>query len=82
MVCVLPRENKQKHVQLIKDRKMFESRIGEMETNCDREMILKFGRIVDLEELEQVTYYVGRPQLVTRLVSKSSCHVKQSWRIH
>lgn len=49
------RDNKKKHVQLIKDRKLFESKITELETKCNEEMKLKFGRIVDLEELEQVT---------------------------
>ena len=49
------RESKRKHVQLIKDRKVFEAKITEMDAKCNEEMILKFGRLVDLEELEQVT---------------------------
>lgn len=53
-MCVY-RDAKKKHVQLLKDRKMFEAKIGEMEGTCEEEMILKFGRIVDLEQLEQVT---------------------------
>ncbi|XP_064651335.1 cilia- and flagella-associated protein 44-like isoform X2 [Lineus longissimus] len=49
------KEAKKKHVQLIKDRKLFEKRIGEMEEQCNQMMLLKFGRIVDLEKLETVT---------------------------
>ncbi|XP_067931339.1 cilia- and flagella-associated protein 44-like [Watersipora subatra] len=49
------KDNKKKHIQLIKDRKLFDGKIGELEAKCDEEMVLKFGRIVDLEELEQVT---------------------------
>ena len=49
------REAKKKHVQLIKDRRVFEHRIGEMEEQCNSMMMQKFGRIVDLEKLETVT---------------------------
>lgn len=42
-------------MQLIKDRKLFEGKITELDSRCNEEMILKFGRLVDLEELEQVT---------------------------
>ncbi|KAF6034679.1 hypothetical protein EB796_007012 [Bugula neritina] len=49
------KDNKKKHVQLIRDRKLFDSKIMELDSKCNQEMILKFGRIVDLEELEQVT---------------------------
>ena len=49
------RDNKKKNIQLVKDRKLFEAKITELESKCNEEMKLKFGRIVDLEELEQVT---------------------------
>ncbi|KAK3588814.1 hypothetical protein CHS0354_028462 [Potamilus streckersoni] len=49
------KESKKTHVQLIKDRKIFEQKIREMETECDEMLISKFGRIVDLEKLETVT---------------------------
>ncbi|XP_021372219.1 cilia- and flagella-associated protein 44-like isoform X2 [Mizuhopecten yessoensis] len=49
------RESKRKHVQLIKDRKVFDSKIGEMESECDKLMVDKFGCIVDLEKLETIT---------------------------
>ena len=42
-------------MQLIKDRRVFESRIGEMEEQTNKMMLQKFGRIVDLEKLETVT---------------------------
>ncbi|XP_060071995.1 cilia- and flagella-associated protein 44-like [Ylistrum balloti] len=49
------RESKRKHVQLIKDRKVFDSKISEMESECDKLMVDKFGCIVDLEKLETIT---------------------------
>ena len=54
-VSFLPREAKKKHVQLIKDRKLFQAKISEMEDSCNKMMMQKFGRVVDLEKLEQVT---------------------------
>ncbi|CAH1796965.1 unnamed protein product [Owenia fusiformis] len=49
------KEAKKKHISLIKDRRLFQSKITEMEEQCDQMMMLKFGRIVDLEKLETVT---------------------------
>lgn len=48
-------ESKKKHVQLIKDRKLFAAKISEMEETCNKMMVQKFGQVVDLEKLEQVT---------------------------
>lgn len=42
-------------MQLIKDRKVFDSKISEMEERTNEMMIAKFGRIVDLEKLETIT---------------------------
>ncbi|XP_060551905.1 LOW QUALITY PROTEIN: cilia- and flagella-associated protein 44-like [Ruditapes philippinarum] len=49
------RESKKKHVQLIKDRKIFEAKMTEMETDCEEMMVSKFGCVVDIEKLETVT---------------------------
>eukprot|EP00105_Crassostrea_gigas_P043284 XP_019927432.1 PREDICTED: cilia- and flagella-associated protein 44-like isoform X1 [Crassostrea gigas] len=49
------KESRRKHVQLIKDRKVFDSKISEMEERTNEMMIAKFGRIVDLEKLETIT---------------------------
>ena len=49
------RENKLQNVQLKKGRKMLGSKIEELNTECDQMMLLKFGRIVNLEKLEMVT---------------------------
>lgn len=42
-------------MQLIKDRRVFEGRITIMEEQCNKMMVQKFGRVVDLEKLETVT---------------------------
>lgn len=55
MSCYIIRESKKKHVQLIKDRKMFEAKITDMEKDCEEMMVSKFGCVIDLEKLETVT---------------------------
>lgn len=55
MIFIFARESRRKHVQLIKDRKVFDSKISEMEERTNEMMIAKFGRIVDLEKLETIT---------------------------
>lgn len=49
------RESRKTHVTLIKDRKIFDAKITEMEDEANEMMIAKFGRIVDLEKLETIT---------------------------
>ena len=49
------REARQNHVQLIKDQKLYEQKIGELEQKCKDMMMMKFGRMIDLEKLEGVT---------------------------
>ncbi|CAH1262544.1 CFAP44 [Branchiostoma lanceolatum] len=48
------KEYRQQHVQLLKDRKEMEAMITELEEKCHTMMMLKFGRIVDLERLESL----------------------------
>lgn len=55
VIFIFARESRRKHVQLIKDRKVFDSKISEMEERTNEMMIAKFGRIVDLEKLETIT---------------------------
>ncbi|KAK3770719.1 hypothetical protein RRG08_037905 [Elysia crispata] len=49
------RESRKKHVQLIKDRRIFEAQISDMEETCSEMMLAKFGCMVDLEKIETVT---------------------------
>ncbi|KAL8598401.1 hypothetical protein ACOMHN_032678 [Nucella lapillus] len=49
------KESRRTHVQLIKDRKRFDAKICQMESKCDAMMVAKFGRTVDMEQLETVT---------------------------
>ena len=72
--CLCCREAKRKHVQLIKDRKVFDAKISEMNETCNTMMIQKFGQIVDLEKLETVTVNRQVEELKERLrVTEIQC---------
>jgi hypothetical protein len=69
-LIIVPRDAKKTHVQLIKDRRVFEQRITDMDDQCNKMMLQKFGRIVDLEKLETVT------------VNRQLEELKEKLRIH
>jgi len=46
---------KRQHVELVKDRRLFDQRITQLNDECDKLMIEKFGCVVDIEKLETVT---------------------------
>ena len=68
------REARKKHIQLNKDRKVFEARISEMEDACNKMMLQKFGRIVDLEKLETVTVNRSIEELKEKLRTLEVTH--------
>ncbi|XP_043929077.1 cilia- and flagella-associated protein 44 [Protopterus annectens] len=43
---------RQQHVQIVRDRKEMETKIQKLEEKCSQLMMMKFGRIVDLESLQ------------------------------
>ncbi|XP_030059762.1 cilia- and flagella-associated protein 44 [Microcaecilia unicolor] len=51
----LYKQARQQHKQLIRDRKDIEARIEALEEKCRQEMMLKFGRLVDLEVLQTLS---------------------------
>ena len=77
------RESKKKHVQLIKDRKTFEAKITEMETECEEMMISKFGCVVDIEKLETVTVNRNIEELKEKLrMTEIQCSEEvQEWNV-
>ena len=61
------REAKKKHIVLVKDRKVFQQHISELEEVAIKMMMQKFGRIVDLEKLETVTVNRALEELKEKL---------------
>ncbi|XP_067037270.1 cilia- and flagella-associated protein 44-like isoform X2 [Acropora muricata] len=68
----LYREHRQTHVQLIRDKKVQEARIGELEERVRNMLMLKFGRLVDLEKLETVTVNRTLEELKEKLRQQES----------
>ena len=54
-MCSLNSDAKRQHVELVKGRRTFDERITKLKDECEKLMIAKFGRIMDLEELETIT---------------------------
>ncbi|XP_028405556.1 cilia- and flagella-associated protein 44-like [Dendronephthya gigantea] len=61
------RDNRQMHVQLKRDKKAREAEISELEEKVKNMQMLKFGRLVDLERLENVTVNRTAEELKERL---------------
>ncbi|XP_068733143.1 cilia- and flagella-associated protein 44-like isoform X1 [Montipora capricornis] len=68
----LYREHRQTHVQLIRDKKVQEARISELEEKVRNMLMLKFGRLVDLEKLETVTVNRTLEELKEKLRQQES----------
>lgn len=70
-------------MSLIKDRKVFELKIVEMDKTCEEMMISKFGLIVDLEKLETVTVNRNIEELKEKLhITEIQCSEEiQEWQV-
>ncbi|XP_070551975.1 cilia- and flagella-associated protein 44-like isoform X2 [Ptychodera flava] len=75
------KEHRQQHVQLIKDRKLMEAKIQELEEKCNEMMMLKFGRIVDLEKLETVGVNRNIEELKEKLRINEYAHAEELRKI-
>ncbi|CAB1323036.1 unnamed protein product [Coregonus sp. 'balchen'] len=51
----LYRQARQQHVQLIHDRNDMEAKIQSLEARCEQLMLMKFGKVVDLEALQTLS---------------------------
>ncbi|XP_034144335.1 cilia- and flagella-associated protein 44 isoform X2 [Esox lucius] len=51
----LYKQARQRHVQLIHDRKDMEAKIQSLEARCKQLMLMKFGKLVDLEALQTLS---------------------------
>ncbi|XP_066555153.1 cilia- and flagella-associated protein 44 [Amia ocellicauda] len=56
----LYRQARQQHVQLLHNHRDMEAKIQELEARCEKVMLMKFGRLLDLEALQMQTLSVSR----------------------
>uniref|UniRef100_A0A1I8JLC0 Cilia- and flagella-associated protein 44 n=1 Tax=Macrostomum lignano TaxID=282301 RepID=A0A1I8JLC0_9PLAT len=48
------KDAKRKNIQLNKDRRLYQAHIDDMMVKCDKMMVDKFGKVEDMEKLEQI----------------------------
>ncbi|XP_078512752.1 cilia- and flagella-associated protein 44 isoform X2 [Lissotriton helveticus] len=59
----LYKDARQRHKQLFRDRREMETKIRVLEDKCRHEMIMKFGRIVNLESLQTLSVNINLEEL-------------------
>ncbi|KAM4795585.1 cilia- and flagella-associated protein 44 [Rhinophrynus dorsalis] len=59
----LYRQAREQHKQLIRDRKEMEAKIKKLEEKCSQQMMMKFGRLVDLEALQTLSVNTNLEEL-------------------
>ncbi|XP_069800651.1 cilia- and flagella-associated protein 44 isoform X2 [Dendropsophus ebraccatus] len=59
----LYKKAKEQHKQLIRERKEMETKIQSLEEKCRQQMMMKFGRLVDLEALQTLSVNTGLEEL-------------------
>ncbi|XP_075762751.1 cilia- and flagella-associated protein 44 isoform X2 [Pelodiscus sinensis] len=66
----LYKQARQQHKQLIRDRREIEIRIQRLEENCNQLMLMKFGRVVDLEALQTLSINTNLEELKIKMMEK------------
>ena len=75
-VCVY-RELHHQHVRLVRERRELEGKVKEWEEKVQQSMILKFGRVVDLDSLGAVTANHTADELRARLSNQEESRTRE-----
>ena len=70
------RSLKERHVELIRDKKKMEDYIDKLEESSNKMMVDKFGRLVDLEKLELIAVNQQIEELKQRMAENEFEHEK------
>ncbi|XP_074839653.1 cilia- and flagella-associated protein 44 [Carettochelys insculpta] len=73
----LYKQARQQHKQLIRDRRELEIRIRRLEENCNQLMLMKFGRVVDLEALQTLSVNTNLEELKMKMMEKEHMHAQE-----
>ncbi|XP_067402528.1 LOW QUALITY PROTEIN: cilia- and flagella-associated protein 44 [Emydura macquarii macquarii] len=73
----LYKQARQQHKQLIRDRREIEIRIERLEENCNQLMLMKFGRVVDLEALQTLSVNTNLEELKMRVMEKEHVQAQE-----
>ncbi|XP_034645238.1 cilia- and flagella-associated protein 44 [Trachemys scripta elegans] len=73
----LYKQARQQHKQLIRDRREIEIRIERLEENCNQLMLMKFGRMVDLEALQTLSVNINLEELKMKMMEKEHIQAQE-----
>ncbi|XP_026513175.1 cilia- and flagella-associated protein 44 [Terrapene carolina triunguis] len=73
----LYKQARQQHKQLIRDRREIEIRIERLEENCNQLMLMKFGRVVDLEALQTLSVNINLEELKMKMMEKEHIQAQE-----
>ncbi len=78
------RSLKERHVELIRDKKKMEDYIDKLEDSSNKMMVDKFGRLVDLEKLELIAVNQQIEELKQRMAENEFEHEKvmKEWLVN
>ncbi|XP_060090627.1 cilia- and flagella-associated protein 44 [Heteronotia binoei] len=68
---------REQHKQLIRDRREMMRRIEKLEEKCNQLMMMKFGRIVDLEALQTLSVNTNLEELRMKMMEKEQLHASE-----
>ncbi|XP_048348373.1 cilia- and flagella-associated protein 44 [Sphaerodactylus townsendi] len=73
----LYKQAREQHKHLIRDRREMMLRIERLEENCNQLMMMKFGRIVDLEALQTLSVNANLEELKMKMMEKEQLHAAE-----
>ncbi|CAM4444167.1 unnamed protein product [Caretta caretta] len=73
----LYKQARQQHKELIRDRREIEIRIQRLEENCNQLMLMKFGRVVDLEALQTLSVNTNLEELKIKMMEKEHMQAQE-----
>ncbi len=77
------RNLKEHHHELILDKKKMDQYVGKLNEVCNKMMVDKFGKLVDLEKLEMIIVNQQIEELKQRMLENEEAHVEhmKSWKV-
>jgi len=74
---------KEHHHELILDKKKMDQYVGKLNEVCNKMMVDKFGKLVDLEKLEMIIVNQQIEELKQRMLENEEAHVEhmKSWKV-
>nr|XP_056714145.1 cilia- and flagella-associated protein 44 [Euleptes europaea] len=73
----LYKQAREQHKQLIRDRREMMLRIENLEENCNQLMMMKFGRVVDLEALQTLSVNTNLEELKVKMMEKEQLYATE-----